>query len=207
MQIQNLWTVLKMFWPKLIVALRLRWGSRGCQGSEAAGELQNWNVIPHLKKKKKKRLKELSKNGENLLLRDRRLSIFAAEEEGTAQICRSDEQQKLEYRIEIFCVENKWKIVVGCYSHLPHLLPIIHLCSSGLMCPLDNVLHVADGRYLSLQCGGDYLLGTPVLITSVQNKHLWNLVLSHFESCPDGSYSIVKSNCDTSVSQHDFASH
>lgn len=184
-----------MVWPKLIVALRLRWGSRGCQGSEAAGEMS-------FKKKKKKRLKELSKNGENLLLRDWRWSIFAAEEEGTAQICRSDEQQKLEYRIQIFCVENKLKIVVGCYSHLPHLLPIIHLCSSGLMCPLDNVLHVADGRYLYLQWGGDYLLGTPMLITTIQNKHLWNLVLSHFESCPDGSYSIVQSNGDTSVSQN-----
>lgn len=100
---------------------------------------------------KKTDRKELSKNGENLLLRDRRLSIFATEEERTAQICRSVEQQKLEYRIEIFCVENKLKIVVGCYSHLPHLLPIIHLCSSGLMCPLDNVSHVAGGRYLYLQ--------------------------------------------------------
>lgn len=55
-----------MFWPQLIIALRLKWGSRGCQGSEAAGELQNWNIIQHLKKKK--RLKELFKNGENLLL-------------------------------------------------------------------------------------------------------------------------------------------
>lgn len=40
---------LKMFWPKLIVALRLSWGSRGSPGSEAAAELQNWNVIQHFR--------------------------------------------------------------------------------------------------------------------------------------------------------------